>query len=110
MQSILRKHIPSVISLCKKHGIKKLWAFGSVTGDQFRKDSDIDFLYELDDDEMDDQAYYYAFWGFMDALRELFNREIDLVWYGGIRNPYFKEEVDETKVLIYDEAGEKVFV
>ena len=44
----------------------------------------------------------------MDALRDLFGREIDLVWYGGIQNPYFKSEVDETKILLYDAQSEKV--
>ncbi|MDX2247551.1 MAG: hypothetical protein SF052_12280 [Bacteroidia bacterium] len=36
--------------------------------------------------------------------------EIDMVWYFGIKNPYFREEVDETKVLIYDPRSERVFV
>lgn len=110
MQLQLQKHIPELISLCKKHRIRQLWAFGSVISGDFNKNSDLDFLYEMDDTGMDDKTYYHSFWGFMDALRKLFQREIDLVWYGGITNPYFKEEVEETKVLIYDEAGEKVSV
>jgi len=33
---------------CRKHHIRKLWFFGSVLRDDFRPDSDVDVLYELE--------------------------------------------------------------
>jgi predicted nucleotidyltransferase len=33
---------------CRKHHIQKLWFFGSVLRDDFRPDSDVDVLYELE--------------------------------------------------------------
>jgi len=34
-------------------------------------------------------------------LRNLFGREDDLVEASSVKNPYFKEELDETKQMIY---------
>ena len=50
------------------------------------------------------------FFAFHDELASLLGHPIDLVWYPGLRNPYFKAEVEETKKLIYDAEGEKISV
>ncbi|MEL6593704.1 MAG: nucleotidyltransferase domain-containing protein, partial [Bacteroidota bacterium] len=84
--------------------------FGSALRDGFSPQSDIDFLYELAHQHLDGKQSIEAFLGFEQALRTLLDREIELVWYTGIRNPYFKAEVDEQKVLIYDQKAEKVSV
>ena len=97
-----------ILKLCIKHKVKQLWVFGSVLREDFSSTSDIDFLYEMDDANIVPDESYNCFWGFYDALIELFDRKIDMVWYYGIKNPYFKEEVDETKILIYDQRSEKV--
>ena len=109
MQPIITENIDQIRKLCKKHFVKKLWVFGSVLRDDFREESDVDFLYEMNDN-IPEKDYYYAFWGFFDALYLLLGRKIDLVWYAGIKNPYFKEEVDETKKLIYDQERKKISI
>lgn len=38
---------------------------------------------------------------FAEALQALFGRSVDLITDGSIRNPYFQEEVDETRQPIY---------
>ena len=98
---ILQEKLPTILALCQKHKVKELWVFGSILREDFSHTSDIDFLYEMDDERITDEESYDCFWGFYDALIALFDRKIDLVWYYGIKNPYFKEEVDGTKVLIY---------
>ena len=35
------------------------------------------------------------------ALEDLLHRDVDLIEYEAIQNPYFKEEVDQTKKPIY---------
>lgn len=106
----IQKHLPGILRLCLKHKLKRLWVFGSVLGPTYRADSDVDFLYVMDEKNIKDEESYDCFWGFYDALKKLLDREIDLVWYDGIKNPYFKEEVDETKILIYDQEAEKIFI
>ncbi|MCB0839749.1 MAG: nucleotidyltransferase domain-containing protein [Bacteroidetes bacterium] len=108
MQEIITENIDQIRKLCRKHQVKKLWVFGSVLRDDFRAESDIDFLYEMDDKNIPEDNYYFAFWGFLEALRELLGRKIDLAWYSGIKNPYFKEEVDETKKILYDQERQEV--
>jgi uncharacterized protein len=39
--------------------------------------------------------------GLHDELRDLFNREIDLVTERSLKNPYFINELNETRFLIY---------
>lgn len=41
-------------------------------------------------------------------LDELFECEVDLVSYRAIKNPYFREEVEETRKLIYEWENQKI--
>ena len=111
MPKILASKLPALRAICRKHKIKRFWAFGSVLREDFRKDSDIDFLYELDRPAIADEEYLSNLDGFIVSLLNLFpGRKLDLVYYPGLKNPYFIEEVDETKVLLYDQKPEEVSV
>ena len=111
LPNILRQHIPAIKVLCRKHKVKKLWVFGSVLRpEDFRADSDVDFLYEMDDQNITSEERYDCFWGFFDALTSLLDRQIDMIWYKGIKNPYFKADVEKSKRLLYDQSSEKVSV
>ena len=37
----------------------------------------------------------------MYALEELFGRKVDITEESAVRNPYFREELNETRKLIY---------
>ncbi|MEM7372437.1 MAG: nucleotidyltransferase domain-containing protein [Bacteroidota bacterium] len=104
----IQSHLLDIRKLCQLHKVKNLWLFGSVLRKDFSLKSDIDFLYEMDDEQIKADEWYFSFWGFLDSLTKLLDRKIDLVWYKGIKNPYFKEEVDNSKVLLYDVKGEKI--
>jgi hypothetical protein len=108
LSPIIQDHLAALIALCRSHQVDKLWAFGSVLREDFGPDSDMDLLYEMDDENIPQQAWYFAFWDFLDQLESLFGRKVDLVWYKGIKNPYFLSEVDKTKILLYDRQGEEV--
>ena len=108
MDGNFKLHIPAIQALCKQHHISKLWVYGSVLGEHYQATSDIDFLYLMEDRDLDDAAYYHAFWGFSDALQHLLKRKIDLTWQDGIQNPFFLAEVNETEVLLYEQKAEKV--
>lgn len=84
----------------------------AVDEDRFNEQSDLDFLYEFDVKEEYDPSFPYAAnWSDMlGRLRELFERDIQLIPNGEFRNPYFKEAVEQSKVLIYDKDSEKVAV
>ena len=110
MDSSIRPHIEALKSLCQKYQFRKLWLFGSVLTPAFRPDSDIDLLYELNHGNLSGLTSIDYFFAFKDETEKLLGHPIELVWYPGLRNPYFKAEVDETKVLIYDQETEKISV
>ena len=98
---ILAENLATIKDICRKNKVKHLWAFGSVLRDDFREDSDIDLLYEWDRPAIKDDEYLSNLDGFIDAIRKLFQRDIDLVYYPALRNPYFIKDVEQTKVLLY---------
>ena len=101
MQSIIENKRIDLKNLCQLLHIKKLYAFGSVVSDKFRDDSDIDFLISFEDN-LSIEEYTDNYFALHYQLREIFNREIDLVTERSLSNPYFIESINETKELIYE--------
>ncbi len=95
------------LSLCKSHKVKHLYAFGSSVTDHFDEDtSDIDLLIEIDtEDPIERGEHLMSIW---DKFEQLFQRKVDLLTNGSIRNPILKKNIDATKVLIYDGKEQKV--
>jgi predicted nucleotidyltransferase len=86
--------------LCGRFHVRRLEVFGSAAhGDFDPARSDLDFLVEFE--PVSPNAYADAFFGFKEALEELFGRPVDLVVASAIRNPYFREGVERTKALLY---------
>ena len=94
-----------IIALCKKHKVVQLFVFGSILTDKFNKDSDVDFTVVFDRDARPLLVYGENYFDFKFALEDLLKRPVDLVEYNAIKNPYFKEELDETKQLVYRKAS-----
>ena len=88
-----------VKELCKKYKVKTLSAFGSVVKGDFTSGSDIDFA--VDFEEKDPFKYFDLYHALKESLENLFQRKIDLIEIRGIKNSFFKKELDETKVHIY---------
>lgn len=102
---LIRKNMAQIVSLCEKHKVLQLYVFGSVLTKRFRKSSDVDFTVVFNKDALPLKVYGDNYFDFKFALEDLLQREVDLVEYNAIRNPYFKEELDETKQLIYGQAS-----
>lgn len=108
---ILVSNLAAIQELCRKYKVKHLWVFGSVLTGEFGDNSDIDFLYELDKPAIAEGAYLYNLDRLIAGLLDLFpGRKLDLVHYPSLKNPYFIEEVEETKVLLYEQNREEVSV
>jgi len=99
MNSILRNSKRKIDTLCAKHGVQKLYVFGSVLTPRFNEDSDVDFLVDFKKEKIAD--YFTNFFDFKEALEKAVGRRIDLVEQSAIRNPIFKHRVDNTKQVIY---------
>lgn len=98
---LIELNMPKIIALCKKHRVKSMFAFGSILTDKFNENSDIDFLVDFDRSKINLLDYADNFFGFQFALEKLFNRKVDITEDSAVKNPYFRQEIDETKSLIY---------
>ena len=98
---IIDDNIQRIIEICKRFHVTHLWVFGSILTPRFSEKSDIDFLVEFDRSGVDILDMADIFFGFIEELEILLKRKIDLTEYSAIKNKYFKEEVDETKRLLW---------
>ncbi len=86
--------------LFKEHKIEKAYIFGSILTENFNENSDIDFLIKFKE-EIEPLEKGELWWNLHDELRNVFNRNIDIVTEKSLKNPYFIKELNETKKLIY---------
>ena len=104
MTGVVQLRLDDVHGLCAKHHVRRLDLFGSATGQSFDQDaSDLDFAVEFATPP--DVRLADAYFGLLQDLRSLFGRQVDLVMESAIRNPYFREELNATKVPLYGSAG-----
>lgn len=97
---LITENLQKIIALCEKYKVKSLYVFGSILTPRFNENSDVDFsaLFHHDPDPLIAGENFMNF--YMD-LEDLMGRRIDLVDEEFVRNPYFKEELEETKQLVY---------
>jgi predicted nucleotidyltransferase len=95
----------AIAALCREYGVLRLDVFGSATKGTFNPEtSDLDFVASFADRKNLD--YADRFFDFAEALEALFGRHVDLITEQGIKNPYFREEVEETRRRVYVAPGE----
>jgi uncharacterized protein len=100
MHPELVRHREALERLCRQFHVRRLELFGSAASGQDRPgESDFDFLVEFE--PLPFGEYADAYFGLLFGLEDLFGRSIDLVSPEAIKNPYFREVVDETKVLVF---------
>lgn len=98
---IIELNLHKIIDVCKRFHVRKLWVFGSILTSRFNEDSDVDFCVDFDWDKIPLLDSANNFFGFQEALELLLERKIDLTDDSAVRNPYFREELNETRRLIY---------
>ncbi len=98
---LIEKNIDKISALCRKYKVAKLWVFGSILTPRFNDQSDIDFSVLFDAPRIDETEWADIFFGLIDELSSLVGRKVDMVCDDAVRNPYFREELDNTKRLIY---------
>ncbi|MCJ7739683.1 MAG: nucleotidyltransferase domain-containing protein [Anaerolineae bacterium] len=100
MVSEICLHMEKASDLCDAYGVIRLDVFGSASRDDFDPEqSDIDFLVEFA--KVHPLGAFDRYFGLKEALEELFQRSVDLIDAKAIRNPYFRQVVENDKVLVY---------
>jgi uncharacterized protein len=96
---ILEPHIKEIKRLCSAHKVKQLYAFGSVLTSKFNNESDIDLV--VDFDTMDISDYADNYFDFKFSLQNILNRPVDLLEEKAVKNPYFRKNLNQQRLLIY---------
>ena len=100
MHSIIEERLAKLRELCRRYHVSRLALFGSAVGERFDPTrSDLDFVVEYL--SIQEAMTMSAYFDFKEALERLFGREVDLVERAAVRNPYFREELEETQVQLY---------
>lgn len=100
---LIELNMDKIIALCRKYKVAKLWVFGSILTDRFNDNSDVDFSVNFDSDTINREQIDWAdlFFDFIDEMKTVLGRDVDIVFDDCVKNPYFKKELDSTKKLIY---------
>lgn len=100
--------LEQIAAFCRKWGIGRLEIFGSVLREDFRPESDLDFLFTPGPDFHADKAY--GPWGqnhMAEELSSMVGREVDLIEHADIerhRNWVRRKHILETARTIYVEG------
>ena len=106
MHAIIETNKEKLLILCKKHFVKSLYVFGSVTGNNFNNKSDLDFLYEINTKNFSGWGtgkmdYADNLFALEEGLQTIFERKIDMVPDTIITNKYMKKNIEKSKQLVY---------
>jgi predicted nucleotidyltransferase len=101
MIRLIEDNRKAIKDLCTRYQVRRLEVFGSaLTGTNIHSErSDLDFLVEFL--PLKQGEYADAYFGLLEALEELFERHVDLVMPGAIKNPYFLESVNKNRKVLY---------
>ena len=106
--NIVEQNMNQVSKLLEQHKVDSMYLFGSVLTKNFTSTSDIDFLVNFGQVELED--YFVNYIGLKTGLEQIFNRSVDLVEEKTVKNPVLRRSIDRNKKLIYERARRKMVV
>jgi predicted nucleotidyltransferase len=95
----LKKFKPAIVKLCKTYKVKSLYAFGSILTDKYNNQSDIDLIVDFSNVPLEDYADNY--FDFKFSLQDILKRPVDLLEEKAIKNPFFKQSVNQQRQIVY---------
>lgn len=98
-QGLIETYKEQIRRLCKTHKVKSLYSFGSVNTAGFTNESDVDLM--VDFETNDPIEYTDNYFDLKFELERILNRSIDLLENKAIENPFLRENINKSKVLIY---------
>jgi uncharacterized protein len=100
MLELIEKNRSEIERICARFNVSRLEIFGSALTEDFdANSSDIDLLVEFKPLKQGEHAN--AYFGLLEAMKNLLGREIDLVMLTAIKDPYFLQKVQQRKEVLY---------
>lgn len=94
MDGLIEARKYELAELCERYRVVRLALFGSALREDFDSgSSDLDFVVEFE--PMSPSEHAEAYFGLLEDLESLFERKVDLVEVGTVRNPYLRQEIEE---------------
>jgi predicted nucleotidyltransferase len=101
MIDLIKDNIKDLETICEKHMVKSLYLFGSAAKNEFNpKKSDLDFVVEFNKN-INPIDFADNFFSLLDALKDLFKTDIDLLSYRALKNQIMIAEIENSKVQLY---------
>lgn len=94
------RHLDALPDICRRHHVTRLDLFGSAVRDDFDPArSDVDVIVVLErGPNIDSFQRYFAL---VEDLERLFDRQVDVVEDGSIKNPYIIPRVEEDRLQVF---------
>lgn len=103
---IIKKNQKELYQACINSKVNELFVFGSILTENFKQDSDIDFIVSIN--SKDPIEYGENYFKLKFELEKIFKRKIDLLEQKAIRNEIFRELVNSKKMLVYARGNKSV--
>lgn len=98
---IVEMNMHKIMDICRRFHVRRLWVFGSILTNRFNSRSDVDLCVDFDKDKIGIFDYADNFFDFQYALEDVFGRKVDITEDSAVQNPYFRQELNATRRLIY---------
>lgn len=106
MIDLITDNIDAIRKACEDHDVKTLWVFGSAVNDTWVEGkSDVDFLVELGQSELD---LFDQFMGLYVELESLTGHAIDLVDTHSLRKRPLIDEIERTREIVFESQDKSV--
>ena len=100
MIPFVEQHRSALEALCRKYHVARLDLFGSAADGKFDlQSSDLDFLVEFQTNAP--MGPFHQYFDFLEELKQLFGRPVDLVERQAMKNPYFIKAVNASRKPLY---------
>ena len=99
MHPLIDDNRQAIADLCRRHGVRRLEAFGSILRGDF--DTDVGIVVEF---EPAAAGSFQNFLSLKESLETLLGRSVDLVELHAVRNRRLRHYIEKSRSPIYDAA------
>ena len=100
IDQFLASKLDLIKPLFEKYSVVDAFVFGSVCTSSFTDHSDVDFLIRFANN-LNPLEKGENWWNLFYDLKNLLNRDIDLITTDSLSNPYFLKVINQTKTSVY---------
>jgi uncharacterized protein len=101
MHPLIDNNRKAIANVCRRHGVRRLEAFGSIVQGDFSAESDVDVLVEF---EPAAAGSFQNFLNLKESLEALLGRSVDLIELHAVRNRRLRHHIERSRSPIYDAA------